>query len=206
MSYVKKKISLADHAQLSEYEKNNILRFLLTSFSAKFASLRLTSKEKLTILLYLEQKYTSQKKRSVDYIVKDGDEIIGMLTVSGKVLNQKNLKYPFELSKKYGFFTILKFVVLLTALEYRPHDKERYIENIAVHEQYRKQGIAKALIRTAQSEVENGERLSLIVSAKNQQALRLYLNCGFSIVKKKRNVILGFLANEPHWFFMEWSR
>ncbi|WP_206911665.1 hypothetical protein IGL98_002861 [Enterococcus sp. DIV0840] len=203
---MKKKISLVDRTQLSDYEKNSIFRLLLTSFSAKFASLRLTSKEKLDILLYLEQKYSTQEKALVDYLVKDGEEVIGILTVSDKIVAPKNLNYPFELSKRYGLFTILKYVILLTSLEYQAHEKERYIENIAVHEQYQKQGIAKALITAAQSEVENGDRLSLIVSAKNQQALRLYLKCGFSIVKKKRNFILGLLANEPNWIFMEWSR
>lgn len=203
---MKRKITIVDRDQLSECEKRGVFRLLLTSFSAKFASNRLTLKEKVDILLYLEQHYASQKKSPVDYIVKDQDEIIGVLTISEKTMDSRKKNYPFELSKKYGFLPIFKYLLMLSALEYSPQDKEQYIENVAVHERYQRQGIAKFLILAAQAEVKTGGKLSLIVSANNQQAVGLYLKCGFSIVKKQRVLILRFLANEPNWLFMEWSR
>lgn len=191
--------------QLSQQEEKEVLRLLLTSFSAKFGTLHLKLAEKLDILVYLERKY-SQQIAPVDYIAKKENKIVGLLTIAGKNNYTQKLAYPFELAKKYGFFTIAHYLLLLTALEYRPADEEQYIENIAVHEKFQKQGIAKELIQTAQTNTKKGEKLTLLVSAKNTHAKRLYLKCGFSIVKRKRKVLLGFLVNEPNWLFMEWSR
>ncbi|ALS02937.1 hypothetical protein ATZ33_16580 [Enterococcus silesiacus] len=200
------KIAVVDRNQLTEYEVKNVLQLLLTSFADKFSKVHLTTTEKLTTLLYFEQQYPPSQTGPTDYIVKNEHEIIGVLSISKKSAMPKKIAYPFELSRTYGFFTIFKYVVLLTALEYSPGDNEHYIENIAVHQKYQKQGIAKALITVAQAEVKKGEKLTLLVSATNQHALRLYLKCGFSIVKKKRKVILGLLANEANWLFMEWGR
>ncbi|WP_086314161.1 hypothetical protein A5821_001751 [Enterococcus sp. 7F3_DIV0205] len=201
-----KNIYVVDRNQLNANEEKDIFRLLLASFSTMFAHVHLTSKEKLTILLHFEQNYSSQGKQLVDYMVKDSNEVIGVLTVSSKRTTSKNLTYPLELSKRYGYLTVFKYVLLLSALEYYPRDKEQYIENIAVHENYRKQGIGKALISAVQAKVKKEERLSLVVSVKNKQALNLYAACGFTIVKKEREFILGLLANEPDWFFMEWGR
>ncbi|MEI5991104.1 hypothetical protein A5881_002637 [Enterococcus termitis] len=200
------KIELVARNQLPEHEVRQLLQLLLTSFADKFSGIRLAAKDKLATLLYFEQHYALPQASPTDYIVKDENEIIGILSVSGKPAIPKKTAYPFELSKKYGLFTIFKYVVLLTALEYSPGEKEHYIENIAVHQSYQKQGIAKALIKAVQAEVKKGEKLTLLVSANNHQALRLYLKCGFTIVKKKRKLILGLLVNEANWLFMEWSK
>ncbi|WP_348920845.1 GNAT family N-acetyltransferase [Enterococcus rotai] len=191
--------------QLSQLEEKEVLRLLLTSFSAKFGTLHLKLDEQLDILVYLERKY-SQQLPPVDYIAKKENKIVGLLTIAGTTNYPQKLAYPFELVKKYGFFTIAHYLLLLTALDYRSADKEQYIENIAVHEKCQKQGIAKELIEMAQANTKNGEKLTLLVSAKNTLAKRLYLKCGFSIVKRKRKPLLGFLVNEPNWLFMEWSR
>ncbi|EOL47692.1 GNAT family N-acetyltransferase [Enterococcus caccae] len=199
------RIEVVHRGQLNQQDERAVFHLLLVSFSTKFARLQLTAQEKLDILVYLGQKYSHQTS-SVDYIAKEGNTIVGLLTVLRKAENTKKFCYPFELSKKYGFFPIFHYVLLLTALGYQPRDKERYIENIAVDKQYQKQGIAKELIKVAQENIERGEKLSLLVSAENTHALRLYLTCGFSIVQRKRTFLLGFLANEPNWIVMEWSR
>ena len=59
---------------------------------------------------------------------------------------------------------------------------EGFITNIAVHPAYRRQGIARALIREAQdyAEAHNLTRLTLEVRASNAPAIALYEGMGFT--------------------------
>jgi ribosomal protein S18 acetylase RimI-like enzyme len=61
-----------------------------------------------------------------------------------------------------------------------------YINTLGVSEKFRRQGLAKALLKYASKRASqnNMNRLSLHVYENNQAAINLYESCGFAIVKK----------------------
>lgn len=67
--------------------------------------------------------------------------------------------------------------------------KEVHIMNLAVHKDFRRQGIGEALIRTALKEARDkgGERATLEVRASNIAAIRLYEKLGFKTTAIRRN-------------------
>lgn len=67
--------------------------------------------------------------------------------------------------------------------------KEVHIMNLAVHKDFRRQGIGEALIKVALKEARDkgGERATLEVRASNTAAIRLYEKLGFRANAIRRN-------------------
>lgn len=67
--------------------------------------------------------------------------------------------------------------------------KEIHIMNLAVHQDFRNQGIGEALIRTALREAKEkgGERATLEVRESNMPAIRLYEKLGFKVIAIRRD-------------------
>ncbi|MBA3925916.1 GNAT family N-acetyltransferase [Listeria rustica] len=97
-------------------------------------------------------------------------------------------------------------MIQLLALEHTLADNECYIDHIAVDHTAQRQGIGKALLQRAQSEISSNERLTLYVSEKNSPAIQLYKTLGFQITKQHTSLLRGLLFNEASWIFMEWRK
>ena len=63
---------------------------------------------------------------------------------------------------------------------------QAYIDNIAVRREYRRQGIAKALIKAVIDECKNDDFITLEVRASNKAAISLYRLFGFKDQGKRR--------------------
>lgn len=63
---------------------------------------------------------------------------------------------------------------------------QAYIDNVAVRREYRRQGIAKALIKAVIEECENDDFVTLEVRVSNQAAISLYRLFGFKEQGKRR--------------------
>ena len=79
--------------------------------------------------------------------------------------------------------TVLGYIGLMYVLD------EGYISNVAVTPQFRRQGIAEALIRALIGRAEEKQLafLTLEVRAGNAPAIALYEKCGFSAVGCRKN-------------------
>lgn len=66
---------------------------------------------------------------------------------------------------------------------------ECYLDNIAVFPEYRRQGVAKALLLELENRAKrrNGEFLSLEVRASNREAIALYQAMGFQKAGRRKN-------------------
>jgi len=66
---------------------------------------------------------------------------------------------------------------------------ELHVNNVAVRPEFRGQGLGAALLQTtlAQGRKRDAKVAQLEVRAGNQPAQRLYLQCGFAVVGRRRN-------------------
>ena len=79
--------------------------------------------------------------------------------------------------------TVLGYIGLMFVLD------EGYISNVAVAPQFRRQGIAGALIRALVNRAEEKDLafLTLEVRESNESAVALYEKCGFATVGRRKN-------------------
>lgn len=107
--------------------------------------------------------------------------------------------------REIGPWGMVHALVGLALLGDKPAPDECYIDYLAVRSEWRQRGIGTALLRQAQEYARSrGKRtLTLEVSARNEDALRLYQRLGFRPVRRERNPITGRFFNIPLWLHME---
>lgn len=107
--------------------------------------------------------------------------------------------------REIGPWGMARSLVGLALLSSKPALDECYIDYLAVKAKWRRQGIGTALLRQAQeyARSKGKRRLTLEVSARNEDALRLYRHLGFSPVCQRRNRITGWFFGIPLWVHME---
>lgn len=106
---------------------------------------------------------------------------------------------------QFGLWTVFKLGVGLYLLDHQPQPGECYIEDLAVHPDYRSKGIGRQLLRRAQHVVESEQgltRLSLYVSERNPRAKALYEQFSFRVRSREYHPLWHFLFNEARWCYM----
>ena len=80
------------------------------------------------------------------------------------------------------------------------------ISYLAVAENQRGKGVGKWLLQWMNDYAAGqgaGRRLSLHVSRRNVDALRLYRRCGFQVRREEHYASLGWLFGQADWVLME---
>lgn len=196
--------------QREDYE--SICRLLVKSFQGKFHSLVQLDDEdiiKLLSKIWLNESECASEKQMV---VKEDGELVGTIFLkwedessTPKISTNYNSRALF---KQFGFITVCKFLIGMGMLEYKPKERECYIEHIAIHSRYRNQGMGKLVLTWAKDFVlqhPEFEKLTLFVSGKNNNAIHLYEKAGFRIEKSKYDFIRHLFLQEPHWHYMTWK-
>lgn len=122
----------------------------------------------------------------------EDDRVCGLLlSVPAKEVHmlEKNMnKYGKDLLITIGFINIIKMLSRMKIQKFMSnlYDKdEYYISNLAVHENYRGQGIGIELLAKAEeiAKINGYKKLSLLVELDNSNAQRIYEKYGFKKTK-----------------------
>jgi len=132
-----------------------------------------------------------------------------LLGWKGKKGKKSNGATFLKLSKEYGFFKVVAFMLCVALLHEEVNDDACYIEHIAVDGNERGEGIGSFLLEFGEEyafKTLKKERYTLNVAAGNTGAFKLYKKRGFSAVNYQRSVLTKIFLNERKWFYMEKNR
>ncbi|MBC1937228.1 GNAT family N-acetyltransferase [Listeria grandensis] len=185
-------------------QEDAIQKLVLTAFRSKFKTTRLSEEEQLQLVHSFWQ-ITDEDPDQKQFVALQNDQIRGTILLRSKPKKPAKPSLNFlSQCRSFGIRNTLKIMIQLLALEHTLTDNERYIDHIAVVQNAQRQGIGKALLKRAQAEISPTERLTLYVSKKNNNAIKLYKTLGFQITNQHTSLLRGLLFNEASWIFMEW--
>jgi len=103
-----------------------------------------------------------------------------------------------------GTWGALRSIFALSLLDHPIARDEGYITDVAVLSQYRRRGVAQALLARAEEEarIRRKRYLGLYVSASNRGAYELYRRCGFAARRVRRSLLAGWVLRQRSWIFM----
>jgi len=78
-------------------------------------------------------------------------------------------------------------LVVGTAAYWLRPDMSVYISNVAVHQMYRRQGIARAAMSFILEKCKGTHRVDLVTHPENKNALQLYESLGFKVESHQEN-------------------
>ncbi len=106
--------------------------------------------------------------------------------------------------EELGLLGAIRSLFALSLLDHRIQRGEGFVTDVAVLAPYRRAGVARALLARAEQEARlRGKRfLGLYVSARNEAALRLYRDLGFSTVRVRRSLLAWLIFGQGHWHYM----
>jgi ribosomal protein S18 acetylase RimI-like enzyme len=137
---------------------------------------------------YFFTKRGNRFSREVTWLSKQGDQATGVLVAfTGDQYLHKNLAIGLQLWNVYGFKGGTKLIWnSMVALNSQETKKDEfYISHIAVHPNYRRQGIAHELMAWAESLAKQSglKKCSLVVDIDNSAAFALYQSLGYQVVE-----------------------
>ncbi len=109
------------------------------------------------------------------------------------------------LRRNLGFFHASWAASLLSYPRYAASSSEAYIERLVVASEYRRQGVARAMLEAAETLArESGKRtVGLHVSGGNLPALKLYEACGYEEVSRQRSRLTGYFLGIREWLYLQ---
>lgn len=139
------------------------------------------------------------------FIATAGTQIIGTTALRTAERRDDRLP-PAELAFQHvlGWWGATRATFVLSLVEHHVEPDEGYITDVAVHPDYRRRGVAQALLRYAEADARaRGKRaLGLYVAQHNHSALRLYHRIGFVEHHIQRSLLTGWLLAQPAWVYM----
>ncbi|KQN97751.1 GNAT family N-acetyltransferase [Paenibacillus sp. Leaf72] len=106
----------------------------------------------------------------------------------------------------FGKGALLKLLLGLYFLSYKPQPGECYIADVTVHPNYRGEGIGKLMLGWAELYARahpSFNVLSLHVSSHNLGAKRLYEQLSYHMHRKERSLLKYMLFHELEWEYMK---
>ena len=142
------------------------------------------------------------------FVAAAGARIIGTIALR-TVEHRDDRLPPAELAFQHvlGWWGATRATFVLSLIQHHVDQDEGYITDVAVHPDYSRRGVARALLRHAAAEARaRGKRtLGLYVAQQNHTALRLYHRIGFVDHHIQRSLLTGWLLAQPAWVYMQKS-
>lgn len=103
-----------------------------------------------------------------------------------------------------GVWGALRSIFALSLLDHQIDRAEGYVTDVAVLSNYRRRGVAQALLARAEGEARLRRKryLALYVGAKNLGAIDLYRRFGFADWRTRRSLLAGWMLRQSAWIFM----
>lgn len=199
----------ADHLIIRDFHPTDLSRvsnIIAESFKEKFQKLSNFSVQQLPNVL--QETGLIYSTFFPGYLVAEqNNEICGVMVLKWKNQNRPPNKYRFHVGKTYGYWKIIKLFLGLWLLTHKPNQGECYIEHIAVKPAFRGQKIGSKLILFGKNFAKENmfQHLSLFVSSKNNDAIRLYKKLGFNIIKIEKSFLTKTLFGIKQWYHMKQS-
>lgn len=134
------------------------------------------------------------------YVALCDGKVVGIMHLE-TLLDQRHKKTPRKerlyLLRKFGFFRVMFSSVSLFFLDNKLSDDEMLVDYIAVHPNYRGQGIGSQLLDFGEEVAKASKdikRYTLGVIDENISARRLYERKGFVVYKTKHSLVLEFFT------------
>ncbi|MDQ0113235.1 GNAT family N-acetyltransferase [Paenibacillus harenae] len=187
-------------------------RLLAQAFRGKFQIL--TNMNEDDLALFFDRLLECVPEPSTQRMVAlQQGEVIGSIAIKWKPAidtKKNNQKLPsWRNFSIFGRWNLIKMLIGLYVLDYKPESGECYIADIVVHSDYRSKGVGKLLLQWAQRVVDMDpslDRLSLYVSGSNPRAKQLYEQLSFRTHSEENRMISHLLFNEPKWDYMVETR
>ena len=184
-----------------------IASILVDAFDSKFSRLSTLNREELRDYI-IDSSFIDIVEPNNIIIATIKNEVVGILSLKCnkiKILQNKKMLSFNELVKKYGLFNTVKLGLGTSLLKEEEKNNACYIDFIAVKKEHRSKGIGSKLIAIGCEITFNRlkkQYLTLYVSSKNIEAIKLYKNLGFNIVKKTRSFLTFLAFKEIEWSYM----
>lgn len=109
------------------------------------------------------------------------------------------------LHQSLGFFHASWAASLLSYPSYAATSSEAYIERLVVAGEYRRQGVARAMLDAAEALARESDKqtVGLHVSGNNLPALKLYEACGYEEISRQRSFLTGYFLGIKEWLYLQ---
>ena len=103
-----------------------------------------------------------------------------------------------------GTWRAMRSIFALSLLDHQIDRSEGYITDVAVLNEYRRRGVAQAMLARAEEEarIRRKRDLALYVSARNRGAIDLYERTGFTRWRTRRSLMAGWILRQRVWQLM----
>jgi ribosomal protein S18 acetylase RimI-like enzyme len=108
------------------------------------------------------------------------------------------------LRRALGIVRTLWATTLLSYPRYFSRSSEAYVERLVVTPEYRKQGMARSLLYSAESLARDANKASvgLHVSGNNEAAIKLYEDENYVEISRQRSFLTGYFLGIRDWIYM----
>ncbi|MDD2296386.1 MAG: N-acetyltransferase [Sphaerochaetaceae bacterium] len=193
--------------QFEERDFYDVERIILEGFKDKFRVLAYLGEMRM-LELFKDSGFISQKPYKGYLVAEYEKQVLGVLflTWKGQKRPINSTLNVFQLVKKYGFKTMLKYYICLALLEDNITSKTCHAELLAVDEETRGLGVGTALLDAGLDFMEKSKNLktfSLYVAESNTAAYRLYNRMGIKARSKKHSILTKYFFREESWIYMD---
>jgi ribosomal protein S18 acetylase RimI-like enzyme len=133
------------------------------------------------------------------------DQVIGTITLrTWEMGGDMSGAAEIAFHQVLGVWGAIRSIFALSLLDHQIDRAEGYITDVAVLSEYRRRGVAQAMLARAEEEarIRRKRYVALYVSAKNTGAIALYRQFGFTQRRVRRSLLAGWMLRQHAWLFM----
>lgn len=134
-----------------------------------------------------------------------GDDVVGTTTLrTWEMGMDDSATAEMAFQRVLGVWGAFRSIFALSLLDHQIAREEGYVTDVAVHSDYRRRGVARALLARAEEDARNRRKrmLTLYVAASNSGARSLYRQLGFVDVRTRHSFMTALLLKRWGWVFM----
>lgn len=139
------------------------------------------------------------------FVAEADEQIVGTITLRTWEMGGDNTgAAELAFHQVLGVWGALRSIFALSLLDHQIDRAEGYITDVAVLSEYRRRGVAQAMLARAEEEarIRRKRYVALYVSAKNTGAIALYRQFGFTQRRVRRSLLAGWMLRQHAWLFM----
>lgn len=139
------------------------------------------------------------------FVAEAGEQVIGTITLRTWEMGGDNTgAAEMAFHQVLGTWRAMRSIFALSLLDHQIDRAEGYITDVAVLSEYRRRGVAQAMLARAEEEarVRRKRYIALYVSARNRGAIDLYKRTGFTKWRTRRSLMAGWILRQRVWLLM----